>query len=152
MRRVSRVLAKNQWPADATVASVTLTFDARHKRRIRMTDDNGGDFLLDLPEATVLGDGDGFELQDSNVIEVHAAAEPVAEVKARSAVHLARLAWHVGNRHEPVQVVDDTCLRVRNDHVLINMLEGLGAEIVRTTAPFSPESGAYSHGGHGHDR
>jgi len=151
MRRVSRVFAKDQWPAEAAIASVTLTFDARHKRRIRMTDDGGEAFLLDLPEATVLGHGDGLELQDSGFIEVRAAVEPVAEVRARSAVHLARLAWHVGNRHESLQVVNETSLRVRDDHVLIQMLRGLGADVTRTKAPFAPESGAYSHGGHGHD-
>jgi len=136
------------------VATVTLTFDDRHRRRIRLTDDSGEAFLLDLAEAALMGDGDGLKLVDGGFICVVAAAEPVADVAGSSPAHTARLAWHLGNRHTPVQVLADGGLRIRDDHVLIAMLEGLGARVVRHAAPFSPESGAYARNGyadeHGH--
>lgn len=149
MRRAIDLQPKNHWPTDQAKASVTLAFDVRHKRRIRMTDDDGHPFLLDLPEAMVLGDGDGLVLETGGFITVKAAAEPVADIAAATPADLARLAWHVGNRHEPLQVIDDLRFRVRDDHVLLDMLNGLGARVLRHVAPFAPERGAYSHGGHG---
>ena len=150
MRRAILAKPKDHWPTEALTATVTLAFDVRHKRRIRMIDDAGEPFMLDLPEATMLGDGDGLELDTGDFIAVQAAPEPVADVSASSPAELTRLAWHVGNRHEPLEVIDEGRFRVRDDHVLIDMLKGLGGRVLRHTAPFAPESGAYSHGGHGH--
>lgn len=135
---------------------VTLARDERHRRRLRLVTDGGLDFLLDLPDATRLKDGDRLVLDDGRRVLVRAAPEPVLEVRAADATALARIAWHLGNRHTPTQVLDGV-LRIRADHVLEHLLvEHLGAEVVRTTAPFEPEGGAYGRSGsrgggdHGH--
>ncbi len=110
-----------------------------------MTDDEGQTFLLDLEDATLLGDGDGLVLDDGGVIRVVAADEPVCDVTGKTSGHTARLAWHIGNRHTPIQVLDDGTLRILDDHVLVHMLEGLGATVRQRSAPFAPEPGAYAH-------
>lgn len=133
------------------MATVTLALDDRHRRRICLTDDRGEAFLLDLAEAALMVDGDGLKLEDGGFIRVVVADESVADVRGTSPAHTARLAWHIGNRHAPVEVLADGGLRIRDDHVLIAMLEGLGASVVRRRAPFSPEPGAYARNGHGHD-
>lgn len=133
------------------MATVTLALDDRHRRRICLTDDRGEAFLLDLAEAALMVDGDGLKLEDGGFIRVVVADESVADVRGTSPAHTARLAWHIGNRHAPVEVLADGGLRIRDDHVLIAMLEGLGASVVRRRASFSPEPGAYARNGHGHD-
>jgi urease accessory protein len=101
-------------------------------------------FLLDLPEATVLRDRDALVLDDGRLIEVRAKPEPLLEVRAEDAQHLARLAWHLGNRHLPATIAADRIL-IRPDHVIAGMLAGLGARVSAVEAPFDPEPGAYSH-------
>jgi urease accessory protein len=149
MRRVTGVIPAGQWPADAAVASVTLAFDQRHRRRLRMTDDAGASFLLDLPRAAVLAEGDGLLLADGGVVRVQAALEAVADVSAPGPAERLRLAWHMGNRHTPIQVLPDGAFRIRDDHVLVDLLTRLGATVVRRKAAFAPEPGAYA--SHGHD-
>lgn len=151
MRRVTEIRHRGSWPAEDAVATVTLPLDDRHRRRIRLTDDRGEAFLLDLAEAALMGDGDGLRLEDGGFIRIVAADESVADVRGSSPAHTARLAWHLGNRHTPVQVLANGGLRIRDDHVLIAMLEGLGARVVRHQAPFSPEPGAYARNGNGHE-
>ncbi|HEX9702022.1 MAG TPA: urease accessory protein UreE [Rhodospirillales bacterium] len=151
MRRATDIVARGSWPAESAVATVTLALDDRHRRRIRMIDDGGHDFLLDLPKARLLADGDGLKLADGGIIRVVAADEAVADVAGSSPAHTARLAWHIGNRHVPVQVMTDGGLRIRDDHVLVTMLEGLGANVTRRMAPFSPEPGAYARNDHAED-
>ena len=148
--RASRVLAAGAWPAGAAVATVTLAYADRHLRRRRLTADDGTHLLLDLPRPRLLGDGDGLELDDGRWVGVRAAAEPVVEARAADACELARLAWHIGNRHTACQILPQA-LRVLDDPVLADMLAGLGAQVVRTQAPFAPEPGAYS-SHHGHAR
>ena len=149
MRRAIRVMPSGSWSGPA--ASVTLAFDARHRRRIRMFDDSGEAFLLDLPDAVLLADGDGLALEAGGVIAVKAAPEPVAEIKCPDAETAARISWHIGNRHTPLQVLAGGRLRILDDHVLVAMVEGLGAEVSRLQAPFAPEGGAYANAaGHGH--
>ena len=89
----------------------------RHRRRIVLTGERGTIFLLDLPQAVALRDGDGLVLDDGSVVRVTGKPEPLVEIAAASAHELARLAWHIGNRHTDVQVVGDK-LRIRRDHVL----------------------------------
>lgn len=114
-------------------------------------DDGGADFLLDLDEAARLEDGDGLVLDGGGVIEVAAAPERVIDISCASASEAARVAWHLGNRHTPVQILDRGGLRIRDDHVLMGMVKSLGAIAVRRTAPFQPEPGAYAaESGHGH--
>lgn len=154
MRRAIEVISAGNW-TEENVSSVTLAYDDRHRRRIKMTDDDGEAFLLDLAKATRLEDGDGLRLETGEIIRVQAAVEEVMDVQCDDHIHTARIAWHLGNRHTPIEVLKNGILRLRYDHVLLHMVEGLGAKVTRAEAPFSPESGAYSaessgHGGHGH--
>lgn len=150
MRRATGVKHKGHWSEQAQ-ASVTLPFEDRHRRRIRMVDDAGDAFMLDLPDAVQLVEGDALKLADGGLIAVHAAAEKVADLKCTDPLDTLRLAWHIGNRHTPVQVLEDGCLRIAFDHVLVQMAEGLGAVATERVGPFEPEGGAYSVGaGHGH--
>jgi urease accessory protein len=152
MRRAKSHYPAGKWPQAEAAATVTLAFDDRHRRRIRLTDDAGEAFLLDLPAAVALRDGDGLALDGGGFVRVRAADEAVIDVRGGTAAHTARLAWHIGNRHTALQVLADGTLRLRDDHVLAEMLEGLGAVMERKLAPFSPEPGAYASAHtHGHD-
>ena len=151
LRRATRAHGRGHWPAERAAGTVTLAFDDRHRRRLRMADDSGADFLLDLPRAVALEDGDGLELEDGRFLRVVAADEELMEVRCGAgAERFARIAWHLGNRHLPVQIVGET-IRLRRDHVIEAMLRGLGASVEPIRAPFAPEGGAYAGGGHGHD-
>lgn len=134
-------------PAD----TITLDETARHRRRMKMVSDTGIEFLLDLAEARLLRHGDGLVLDDGRVIEVRAAPEALYEVRGRDSRHLLALAWQIGNRHLAAQILADRIL-IRHDHVIRDMLEGLGATVTETNAPFDPEGGAYgdAHTGHEH--
>lgn len=136
---------------------VRLDFDDRFRRRKRYETAGGIAFILDLNEAQVLRDGDGLELEDGRVILVRAADEPLVEVRAGASMPLMRIAWHLGNRHLPAELHQDRIL-IREDHVIEDMLRGMGAVIARVRAPFNPEGGAYGehnrsahqhHHGHG---
>ena len=150
MRRATKVLARGEW--QESVATVSLTYDDRYRRRTLLTDTAGGDVLLDLEKPRVLQHGEGLVLDGGGVIAVVAADEPVADIHTHSVAETARIAWHIGNRHIPVQVLKDGGLRIRDDHVLVEMIEGLGAHVHRAMAPFSPEGGAYSDEAKGHPR
>ena len=113
-----------------------------------MLGDGGLDFLLDLAEPVVLRGGDGLRLEEGGFVEVKAAEENLVEIRGRDAASFARLAWHLGNRHLPAQIDADRIL-IRDDHVIVDMLKGLGAEVRAVQAPFDPEGGAY--GQHNHD-
>lgn len=132
--------------------TITLDETARHRRRMVMTSDNDIEFLLDLPEARLLRHGDGLVLDDGRVIEVKAEPEALYEVRATDARHLLALAWQIGNRHLAAQIEADRIL-IRRDHVIRDMLEGLGASVSEIAAPFDPEGGAYggAHAGHHHN-
>lgn len=130
--------------------TVTLDFDARFRRRVMLTCDSGRKVLLDLAETTVLNEGDGL-VTEEGIIEVKAAPEKLAEIRTKDAPHLMRIAWHLGNRHLPTELHDD-CIRIRDDHVIVDMVKKLGADVEIIDAPFNPEGGAYGHGRtHGHD-
>lgn len=129
--------------------TITLDETARHRRRVRMTSDNGIRFLLNLPEARLLRHGEGIELDDGRIIEVIAKPEALYEVRAQDDLHLVQLAWQLGNRHLQTQILQGS-LRIRRDHVIREMLEGLGAQVTEITASFDPETGAYSKSGHHH--
>jgi urease accessory protein len=150
MRRAITVHTRGHWPDEAAVDTVTLTYLDRHRRRIRLVADSGTPFLLDLPRVQHLTEGDGLELDNGRYIRVRAAAEPVIEIAADSPADLLRIAWHIGNRHLPLQAVEDR-LRIRADHVIASMIERLGGRFTWCEAPFDPEIGAYAGAGHGHD-
>lgn len=143
MRRAIAVHHSGQWPEDETADIVTLAFLDRHRRRIRLIADSGETFLLDLPRAQRLSEGDGLELEGGGYIFVRAAPERVIEITTDTPTELLRVAWHIGNRHLPVQVLEGR-LRIRDDYVIATMVEGLGATISRLQAPFDPELGAYA--------
>mgnify|MGYP002714519176 CR=1 FL=1 len=147
LRRATRVHPTGHWPQADAAGSVTLAFDDRFRRRIQLNDDSGESFLLDLARAVVLNDGDALELDDGTLLAVRAAEEDLAEVRCPTPEALARIAWHLGNRHLPVQIAGDA-VRLRWDHVIADMLTGMGAEVVRLRAGFTPESGAYAHHDH----
>jgi urease accessory protein len=143
MRRAIAAHARGRWPDEAAVDTVTLPFNDRHRRRIRLVADSGSPFLLDLARAQHLTEGDGLELDNGSYIRVRSAAEPVIEIEAETPTDLLRIAWHIGNRHLPVQALDGK-LRIRSDHVIAEMVTGLGGHITRLDAPFDPEIGAYA--------
>lgn len=143
MRRASLVQPASVVAQAEVVTTVTLSAHDRHRRRIRMVADDGKDFLLDLPNAAYLRDGDGLVLDNGGVIVVKAAAEAVADLSATTPEQAARLAWHIGNRHVPVQVLPGGGLRIQDDAVLVTMAAGLGAQVIQHAAPFQPEPGAY---------
>jgi urease accessory protein len=149
MRRAIEHFARGAWPAEQAADSLTLAFDDRHRRRIRLASDAGQPVLLDLPKAVAMADGDGLYCEDGLWLAVRAAREALVEISCADAVALARVAWHLGNRHLPTQI-DGAKLRIRPDHVIEEMLRGLGATVRPVVAPFQPEGGAYAAGGH-HD-
>ena len=148
MRRAYVVRQAGQWDNAAAIDRVVLDASERHRRRLVLTAERGTTLLLDLPHATTLRDGDGLVLDDGAVVRVIGKPEPLYEITAPNAGELARLAWHLGNRHADVQLVGER-LRIRRDHVLAAMLERLGAQVTAIEAPFDPESGAYSVHDHG---
>ena len=131
--------------------TVTLDYDGRFLRRKSLTLDNGSQCLVDLAETVSLAAGDHLITEDGAAILVRAAPERVTLVRADSPEALARLAWHIGNRHTPCQIGADF-LVLREDHVLDGLLRRLGARLEHADAPFTPEGGAYGLGRiHGHD-
>lgn len=127
---------------------VVLDYDARLIRRKRLVSAGGVGFLVDLPNVTNLDAYWGFALSDGTCVRIDPAEEAVLLIKG----DLARLAWHIGNRHTPCRIEGDRLI-IREDHVLEGMLKGLGAQITRAALPFTPEGGAYGHGrtmGHSH--
>ena len=149
--RATEVKAAGSWRAEAA-DTVVLDFDDRHRRRIAMKGIRGLEFVLDLPEAIMLRSGDALALEDGRLVEVLSAPEPLLEIAARDQQHLVRVAWHLGNRHLPTQIMGAR-LRIRRDHVIAEMARGLGAEVREIEAPFDPEGGAYAQhvATHGHD-
>ena len=135
------------WPRLASLR-VVLGYDERFLRRKPLLTTAGEGFLAYLAETTNVLAGDAFELSDGRLVEVAAATEAVLVVTG----DLTRLAWHIGNRHTPCQIEADR-LVIRADHVLADMLRGLGATVTPAEAPFTPEGGAYGMGrtmGHAH--
>jgi urease accessory protein len=162
MLRADKVIPAGDWSA-APADTVVLDFEERYRRRVAMTGVGGLEFLLDLPEATMLRGGDGLRLEDGRVVEVVAQPEPLAEIRASNPLALTRVAWHLGNRHLPTELTQKA-LRIRRDPVIEAMAEGLGARVIALEAPFNPEGGAYvkaesdaqghddhDHGAHDHD-
>jgi urease accessory protein len=144
MRRACEIKPAGAWNEASAVDCIALDAHERHRRRIVLTGERGTTFLLDLPQATALRDGDGLLLDDGAIVRITGRSEPLVEITAVSPSELARLAWHIGNRHIDVQIVGDR-LRIRRDHVIEDMLLGLGAKVTPIEAPFQPEGGAYPH-------
>ena len=148
MIRATQVRGQHRF-TEAPADTVVLDFDDRHRRRMAMTGTRGLEFLLDLENAVALRGGDALVLEDGRLVEVVAAPEPLLEIRGRDPHHLIRVAWHLGNRHLPTQLMAKA-LRIRRDHVIEAMVKGLGAKVVEIEAPFDPEGGAYADPGHAH--
>lgn len=139
-------------PADCVV----LNYGDRRRRRLAMHGTRGLAFLLDLPAPAALKGGDALVLEDGRLIEVLAAPEQLMELRCEGPSHLTRLAWHIGNRHVPAQILEKA-IRLHRDHVIAEMAERLGAKVRNIDGPFEPEGGAYatgsagSHHAHAHD-
>jgi urease accessory protein len=129
---------------DRPTDTIVLDFEARHRRRLMLETTHGIAFLLDLPETAHLRDGDVLVLDDGRLIEVVAAPEPLIEIRCSEPRALARVAWHLGNRHLPVEILAKA-LRLRRDHVIEEMVAKLGGKLREIEAPFMPETGAYAH-------
>jgi len=145
--RSSQVLPASAFTA-APRDTVLVDFDRRHRRRIVLRTEAGQDLLIDLPQAVRLRDGDGLVLDDGGIVLVQARPEPLLDIHAHDAAALVRIAWHLGNRHLPVQLLG-AHLRIRRDHVIADMVRTLGGHVAEIEAPFDPEAGAYA-GGHSH--
>ncbi len=145
--RAVAVLSATEAGAVTPYDSAVLAHDERHLRRRAIETARSDRVLVDLPEPVALNDGDRLVLEDGRHIEIVAAEEPLYDVRAESAVHLAELAWHIGNRHLAAAIEAERILILR-DHVIKAMLEGLGATVSDVSEPFKPLRGAYS--GHGH--
>jgi urease accessory protein len=155
MLRATAVIRSADLGRRITTDTVTLDREARYRRRIAMTTDRGHEFLLDLAEATYLAHGDALELANGALVKVVAAAEDLLEIHAHGVVALARIAWHIGNRHTPAEITGDA-IYIKPDHVLALMVEGLGGHVHAVRRPFEPEGGAYGSkgplkAGHHHD-
>ena len=147
--RATTVTRKLAVKADRVVDTVTLDHEDRHRRRIALTGEKGTEVLLDLEKATVLHDGDALKLEDGSLVLVKAAPETLLRITAHNPKRLMKVAWHIGNRHTPAEIGEDEIF-ILADHVLEEMVRGLGAEVAKVERPFQPERGAYDQGGHGH--
>ena len=145
--RAQKILHAGDWDVALEIDRVLIDFDRRHRRRIQLDTVKGSSVLLDLAQAVRLRDGDGLVVE-GGIILVVAKAETLAEIHAHDDATLVRIAWHLGNRHLPVQLIGDR-IRIRADHVIEEMVELIGGHVARINAPFDPEAGAYA-GGHSH--
>lgn len=136
-----------------TADFVLLDHDHRLRRRIVMRTNSGAQIRLNEVKTVQLRDGDGLKLADGRIVRVDAQPEALLEITGHNLGELIRIAWHLGNRHLPTQLLGDR-LRIRYDHVIADMVHGLGGHAHRIEAPFDPEGGAYEGGGghhHHHD-
>jgi urease accessory protein len=149
MRRATQIVPAGAWHIPSADV-VRLDYDHRTRRRTTLTAAGGLSFLLDLAEAPVLRAGDGIRLEDGRIVAVEAAPERLLEIACADERALARIAWHLGNRHLAAEI-GARVIHIRDDHVIADMVRGLGAEVRIVERPFNPEGGAYGHGAvHGH--
>jgi len=147
--RAEAVAAAGTWNEQEEVDRVLIDFDRRHRRRILLRTEGGKEVLIDLPQAVRLRDGDGLALAGGGYVRVCARPEALLEIHAHSPAEMVRIAWHLGNRHLPVQLLGER-VRIRADHVIEAMVIGLGGHVDRLEAPFDAEAGAYAGGHHHH--
>ena len=153
MQRATSIVRKAAVKADKVIDQVSLDHEGRHRRRITLTGEKGTAFLLDLEKTATLNDGDAVKLEDGSLILVKAAPQTLIEIKAENPMRLLKTAWHIGNRHTPAEITADA-IYIEEDHVLAEMIRGLGCAMATVSRPFQPERGAYhdhAHGDHSHD-
>jgi urease accessory protein len=130
---------------------VDLVYDQRQKSRQKITTRSGAVLGLFLPRGTILRHGDVLLADDGSCIRVEAAPEELSVIESDDHFQLLRAAYHLGNRHVMLQIAPGR-LAYQHDHVLDDMVRGLGLNVACVTAPFHPEAGAYHGGDHGHDQ
>ncbi len=151
MQRALAVIRRAAVEPDAVVDRATLDHAARQRRRGVIESDAGLSFLVDLEKATAIHDGDALSLEGGKLLLIKAAPEPLIEITAKSPRHLMQVAWHIGNRHTPAEITEHAIF-ITEDHVLAEMVVGLGCTVRPVQRPFQPEAGAYAgHGNHHHD-
>ena len=145
--RAPSVLRAGSWDASRETDRLRADYDQRHRRRILLRTEAGRGLLLDLAHARHLRDGDAILCDDGEVVRIVSLPERLCEITATSPGALLRLAWHLGNRHLPTSLAGDRLL-IREDHVIADMVRGLGGAVRVIEAPFDPETGAYDDHGH----
>jgi urease accessory protein len=143
MRRATNVLKPGEPRDQKPAGRLRLDHHHRHRRRLTLKTEEGETILLDLPTAVHLRSGDKLLLDDGAVLDVEAVDEPLLHITANDTASLVRIAWHLGNRHLPTQLLEGA-LRTREDHVLEDMIRLLGGIVLHVAAPFDPEGGAYA--------
>ena len=150
MQRVTAVRGAAEVDRTRIIDRVVLDAGDRQRRRIVLTGEKGTRLLLDFEKPVTLRDGDGLVLEDGSVVLVAGQAEPLVEIRAGTPSDFVRLAWHIGNRHTDAQFTGEA-FRIRRDHVLEEMVKGLGARTSVVEAPFEPEPAAPHGGRHDHN-
>jgi urease accessory protein len=148
MHHVGGIADAGTWDRARAIDRVVLGADDRLRRRIVLTSEKGMELLLDFAQPMMLRDGDGLVLEDGSIVVVAGQAELLIEISAKAPLDFVRLAWHIGNRHTDIQFTEKS-FRIRRDHVLEEMVKGLGAIMTPVEAPFDPEPAAPQ--GHHHD-
>ena len=152
MIRSTKTLSAGSFEAASAIDTVELDFEDRRRRRATMVGTKGTEFHVDLADSPTLVDGDAFLLETGAIVVVSGKAERLVEFRSDDPHVITRVAWHLGNRHTPTQLLD-RALRIRDDYVLVELVKKLGAEVTFVNAAFQPEGGAYGLGavtGHDH--
>lgn len=145
METVASIKRAGEWRTETAIDSVVLDAQDRHRRRVVLVGEQGACYLLNLPRPAQLRDGDCLVLETGEQVRVVGKPEPLVEISTSTPEALTKIAWHLGNRHTELQFVRER-LRIRRDHVIEEMLRGLGATLTAIEAPFDPEPGAHAHG------
>jgi urease accessory protein len=144
MIRATTVVPRAAVRPERVADRITLDHGDRHRRRIALTGAGGLAFLLDLEKAAVIEDGDAVALEDGRLVQVRAAPERLVEISSEDSLLLKKVIWHLGNRHVPAEITQ-IAVYIAEDHVLLEMVRGLGARATMVERPFRPERGAYGH-------
>ena len=150
MIRATAIVRRPAVKAERVADSLVLDHEARLRRRVALKGEGGLEFLLDLERANVIEDGDAVKLEDGRLVQIKAAPEKLIAITTDNPLRLVKVAWHLGNRHVATEITNDT-LYIAHDHVLLEMVRGLGATATPVERPFRPERGAYAGHDHGPD-
>ncbi|HEY0571281.1 MAG TPA: urease accessory protein UreE [Enterovirga sp.] len=150
MIRATAIVRRPAVKAERVADTLVLDHEARQRRRVALKGEGGLEFLLDLERANVIEDGDAVKLEDGRLVAVKAAPEKLIAITTDNPLRLMKVAWHLGNRHVATEITTEA-LYIADDHVLAEMVRGLGATAVPVERPFRPERGAYAGHEHGPD-
>jgi urease accessory protein len=150
MIRATAIVRRPAVKAERVADSLILDHEARQRRRVALTGEGGLEFLLDLERASVIEDGDAVKLEDGRLVQIKAAPERLIAITTDNPLRLMKVAWHLGNRHVATEITTEA-LYIAHDHVLLEMVRGLGATAEALERPFRPERGAYAGHEHGPD-